>query len=75
MSQLHPTSDDYEFSEAHANAGWNKAVRRCMRLRALLERVRSGGDGALDVDIDAALKQTAYEESDAFPPSGWESKS
>jgi hypothetical protein len=61
----------------NTEAGWNKAVRRCMRLRRLLERVRRSRtvSKALATDIDAALKETFYDESEEHPPAGWDEKS
>lgn len=73
MSLLHPTEEDNALAAGHASAGWNKAIRRCMRLRQLLERARKFELApAVNEDIDAALKTTFYDESEAFPPSGWE---
>ncbi len=68
----------HTLAAGHAEAGWNKAVRRCMRLRKLLQRARSavvfGGNEELTKEIDTALEQTFQDESEAFPPSGWENK-
>jgi hypothetical protein len=75
MSLLHPTDEDNAFADGHAKTGWNKAIRRAMRLRKLLERARSDvKDNILAVEIDTALSKTFYDESDEFPPTGWERK-
>ena len=51
-----------------------KAVRRCMRLRKLLERARAemAPNTVLAVAIDIAMNQTFYDEPGSPPPSGWE---
>jgi hypothetical protein len=73
MSLLHPTDDDEAFAAANTAAGWNKAVRRCMVLRLLVRRARlEVKDPVLAADIDRALARTFYDESEAFPPSGWD---
>jgi hypothetical protein len=79
MSLLHPDDFDYAMAEGHANAGWNKAVRRCMRLRALLEKAKSIVAGfedpsySLAREIDEALSETFYDESDK-EPENWTDK-
>jgi hypothetical protein len=76
VSLLQPTEEDDAFAAGHAKAGWNKAVRRCMRLRRLLEQARPTVTNArLAADIDVALKQTLYDESDAFPAGAWDKES
>lgn len=76
MGLLHPTEEDHAFSCGHAEIGWNKAIHRCMRLRRLLEAARrSVTDPSLASNIDAALKQSFYDEPGSFPPSGWEKSS
>lgn len=80
MGLLHPSDDDDAFALGHAQAGWNKAVRRCVKLRALLERARpTVTDKALATEIDAALARTAqwkrlYDEPHDFPEPGWDKK-
>jgi hypothetical protein len=70
---LSPSWDDADFAAGNARVGWNKAVRRCMRLRALLIRARAEVlDPVLIGEIDTALKGSFYGESDEFPPSGWD---
>lgn len=64
------------FAAGHAEGWWNKAVRRCMRLRRLLEQARpTVTNASLAADINAALKQTFYDESDAFPAGAWDKES
>jgi hypothetical protein len=75
MGLLHPSDDDDAFALGHAQAGWNKAVRRCVKLRALLERARpTVTDKALATEIDAALARTFYDEPHDFPEPGWYKK-
>jgi hypothetical protein len=73
MGLLHPSDDDDAFALGHAQAGWNKAVRRCVKLRALLERARpTVTDKALSTEIDAALARTFSDEPHDFPEPGWD---
>lgn len=75
MSQLHPNEDDDAFASNHTHAGWNKAVRRCMKLRALLYKIREGQtllSSELRAEIDAMLEKNFYAESEEFPPPGWD---
>ena len=81
-SDVEPNDDAFALGHAQAVAqimnarGWNKAVRRCVKLRALLERARpTVTDKALATEIDAALARTFYDEPHDFPEPGWDEKS
>jgi len=66
MSLLHPNEDDLAFDAANTQLGWNKAIRRCMRLRSLLEAARDrmhvDPTSEIAIEIDRALSQTFYDE-------------
>ena len=68
MGLLHHNEDDDGFAAGNAQAGWNKAVRRCNRLRELLEKARSTvTDPKLAAEVDAALAKSFYDESEEYP--------
>ena len=65
--------DADDFARGGMEAGWNQAVRRCMRLRVLLIRARAEVlDPVLIGEIDTALKSSHHGESEEFPLSGWD---
>ena len=79
MGILNPSADDADFEAANTKVGWNKAVRRCMRLRGLLERALlaiepTPGNGILISEIEETLKKSFYDEPPEFPTRNWEKR-